>query len=212
MKLFIWKVNNNGLLVNFERRRRGLTDHGGCPICDEGEETLDHLFRRCSRAIECWRISNAPRDFTAYSHAPLEKWIENSCADNKKKQEEKSWQTSFPYILWNLWKARNKSVFDGIHMTAREIIMRARYEAIEARTILLKHNGPVMAKQVWVSWNPPPQGVLKLNTDGSMVSSTGMASAGGVFRDHQGAWVFGYVTKIGTTNSSQQSFGVFGRG
>lgn len=42
---------------------------------------------------------------------------------------------------------------------------------------------------------------MKLNTDGAMKKSIGMASPGGLVRDHYGNWGFGFKTKINITNS-----------
>lgn len=42
IKLFLWKITMNGLLVNQERQRRGLSDDATCPRCGLGEENLDH--------------------------------------------------------------------------------------------------------------------------------------------------------------------------
>lgn len=83
IKLFMWKVLENNLLVNSERKRRGLTESRECLICDDGDETLDHLFRRCTIAVDCWSISNAPPGFNATSHAPLIDWIQFNCNDKR---------------------------------------------------------------------------------------------------------------------------------
>lgn len=201
VKLFIWKIINNGLLANAEKKKRGLTDQGDCPRCGDGDETLDHMFRRCTVVEDCWRLTNAPQDFNASSNIPLVIWIEANCSFDSKNLESNRWHTTFPHLMWNIWKARNVFVFNANLITAGEIARWASFEAMEAQKILLKHQGPMMAKQVWFSWSPPPQGFLKLNTDGSRTSYTGMASASGVFRNHNGSWVTGFYTKIGTTNS-----------
>ena len=52
-----------------------------------------------------------------------------------------------------------------------------------------------------VGWEKPPWGWLKLNSDGSAINNPGKAGGGGLFRDHEGNWVKGYVGGIGHTNS-----------
>ncbi|GKV53477.1 hypothetical protein SLEP1_g59999 [Rubroshorea leprosula] len=54
---------------------------------------------------------------------------------------------------------------------------------------------------VFVGWNPPPPGVVKLNTDGSAVTNPGNAGAGGIFRDDLGNWLLGFYRNIGYTSS-----------
>lgn len=201
IKIFIWKISQNGLLVNFERRRRGLTTQSDCPRCDEGDETLDHIFRRCPMAVDCWNQTNIPFGFNINSHMPLMKWIEKNCSHSQNSPDNINWRYRFPYLLWNLWKARNHFVFNGANIPAGETIRRANKEAREARHLMARNDGPMRGSQVWVVWTPPRHGVVKLNTDGAMKASSGIASAGGVFRDHAGSWIVGFTTKIGTTNS-----------
>ncbi|GLT32301.1 hypothetical protein SLA2020_069770 [Shorea laevis] len=44
---------------------------------------------------------------------------------------------------------------------------------------------------------PPPEGYIKLNTDGSALSNPGQTGAGGVFRDHMGNWLLGFMRNVG---------------
>ncbi|KAL4336249.1 hypothetical protein GQ457_07G029660 [Hibiscus cannabinus] len=48
-----------------------------------------------------------------------------------------------------------------------------------------------------VEWAPPEQGWVKLNTDGARHATSGMASCGGVLRDHLGEWILGFSKFIG---------------
>lgn len=51
----------------------------------------------------------------------------------------------------------------------------------------------------WVRWVPPEQGEFALNTDGAVKQSR-LASAGGLIRDSNGAWVGGFLVNIGVTS------------
>lgn len=53
----------------------------------------------------------------------------------------------------------------------------------------------------WIIWNPPKEGWVKINTDGAKKSSTGLASVGGLLRDHRGNWIKGFTIKIGDADS-----------
>lgn len=44
-----------------------------------------------------------------------------------------------------------------------------------------------------VIWLKPPQGTLKLNTDGSYIQGNGKAGLGGTLRDDQGDFCMAYV-------------------
>uniref|UniRef100_A0A2C9W0H6 RNase H type-1 domain-containing protein n=1 Tax=Manihot esculenta TaxID=3983 RepID=A0A2C9W0H6_MANES len=50
------------------------------------------------------------------------------------------------------------------------------------------------------AWQPPPQGWMKLNVDGSCLGNPGPASAGGLLRDSSSNWVIGFGLNIGETS------------
>jgi ribonuclease HI len=52
--------------------------------------------------------------------------------------------------------------------------------------------------QVLLSWIPPPPGTLKLNIDGSRISSSGHIAAGGLLRNCHGDWIGGFSANLGT--------------
>ena len=41
-------------------------------------------------------------------------------------------------------------------------------------------------------WSPPPEGILKLNIDGSFLENFGSLGAGSVVRNHNGDWITGF--------------------
>lgn len=188
-------------MTNAERCRRGISDMATCPCCDAADETVDHLFRQCDMAMACWFIAAAPNNFMFTNYLPLTNWIKRACSNDNKAVAGISWNLLFPYLLWNLWLARNQISFNGVRSPAPEILQRAIKGAKEAQTLLLKHNGPDKASQLWVAWTPPPAGYVKVNTDGAKKANTGLASAGGLIRDDIGQWVVGFLSNIGNTNS-----------
>ncbi|XP_031120628.1 uncharacterized protein LOC116023758 [Ipomoea triloba] len=200
VKLFVWKVAVNGLLTNAERLRRGLSSNADCPRCGAHDESIDHLLRHCDFAKECWESASTPAGFMASFHLPLTDWMMKACT-TQTQDDGSRWNTVFPYLLWNMWKARNNLVFNSINGSANDIIIKANREAKEAHRILLKHTGPLHARQTWVAWSPPQLDYVKMNSDGARKSISGLASAGGLFRDHRGRWIVGFTTNIGRTSS-----------
>ncbi|KAF2324392.1 hypothetical protein GH714_013547 [Hevea brasiliensis] len=51
-----------------------------------------------------------------------------------------------------------------------------------------------------VSWTCPPDDVFKLNTDGSLPNSGGIACGGGLIRDSNGRWIKGFKAVFGKTS------------
>ena len=48
-----------------------------------------------------------------------------------------------------------------------------------------------------ISWQKPPSGWIKINTDGAAKGNPGLATAGGVLRDEYGMWHGGFALTIG---------------
>lgn len=48
------------------------------------------------------------------------------------------------------------------------------------------------------NWAPPPDNFFKLNSDGSL--RDGIATAGGIIRNHRGEWVAGFSMNIGPSS------------
>lgn len=55
--------------------------------------------------------------------------------------------------------------------------------------------------ELFVNWEKPPDGWLKINVDGAWNSTSGAIEAGGIIRDHNGKWQFRFVNNIGIGNS-----------
>ncbi|OMO81372.1 hypothetical protein COLO4_23635, partial [Corchorus olitorius] len=53
-----------------------------------------------------------------------------------------------------------------------------------------------------ISWKPPPDGFIKINTDGASQGNSGCAGASGVFRDSRGNFITCLSRKLGTCTST----------
>lgn len=61
-----------------------------------------------------------------------------------------------------------------------------------------------------ISWRPPFQSWVALNTDGPVRWNDGLAGCGGLLRDSSGAWICGFAMKIGRASAIvAEIWGVF---
>lgn len=68
------------------------------------------------------------------------------------------------------------------------------FHTLPPKTSLVKNN------IIHLRWNPPSIGFQELNIDGSAKGNLDMASAGGLIRDHRGAWIGSFNRAISYTH------------
>ncbi|XP_057993191.1 uncharacterized protein LOC110673965 [Hevea brasiliensis] len=67
-----------------------------------------------------------------------------------------------------IWKDRNRAIFENYQLNPRELALRIHASLLELEQALTIRIPPIpetFPPSSTVSWNPPPQGVLKLNFD-----------------------------------------------
>ncbi|KAK8478701.1 hypothetical protein V6N11_057300 [Hibiscus sabdariffa] len=85
IKSFLWLVCKDRVLTNAERLRRHIANTAKCVSCGARVEDLDHLLQQCPFAKE------DPSYFAT---------------------DQADWDIRFGAIIWNLWRFRNRRVFD----------------------------------------------------------------------------------------------------
>ncbi|GLU12078.1 hypothetical protein SLE2022_287860 [Rubroshorea leprosula] len=196
VRMFVWLLLRNRVLTNAVRYERHLAASSTCPRCGGESETALHLLRDCPFAIQVWTMLGLGNH--VFFQLSWQQWIR--CGSQKVSKvctRDMSYDVLFLSAVWELWKCRNRLVFKGEHLPAATLCdaicayAQDTYRAM-ACNIFVKSQAPR-----WISWQPPVPPFYKLNTDGSRLQETGLASAGGVVRDHLGAFIQGFSMNIG---------------
>ncbi|CAN1291596.1 Putative ribonuclease H protein At1g65750, partial [Linum perenne] len=183
------------LLTNGERRRRHLTEIGACQVCPEQEETVLHVLRDCPFASTTWELLTFPSDNLAFFQIPLLPWIEDFI-----RRPELS--LLFRVTCWFLWRYRNDRVFNGKLTTAVTLTRHIQaWVALVGDTLDRDRSVtdvvPPARTEVCISWEPAPPEWVTLNSDGSVLSESGQAAAGGLIRDYQGHCLAAFSKNLG---------------
>ncbi|XP_077232605.1 uncharacterized protein LOC143869951 [Tasmannia lanceolata] len=120
---------------------------------------------------------------------------------------------------WFIWKERNSRVFEGVAKSSFWIFIKIISAVISwARSLPLFHF--VLAYDLWEGWQtickegiskvkiiqpwlPPPEGMIKLNFDGSSLGNPGDAGIGGLCRDSEGDVLWAFSGPIGVADSNE---------
>ncbi|CAN1131019.1 Putative ribonuclease H protein At1g65750 [Linum perenne] len=120
IKHFLWLASHKRLLTNEERSRRHLTNQVLCHRCSIHTESIAHVIYECDFALQVWR-NILPGAVEARSmEGSFDDWWKSMLLD-------KNMNISFGIIAWNLWKARNKSIFEGTKQSCTEISEQCRF-------------------------------------------------------------------------------------
>ncbi|GKV27995.1 hypothetical protein SLEP1_g37098 [Rubroshorea leprosula] len=198
---FIWQLRHGKLLTKEVLFAWGIADSDLCPRCQREPESLNHLFRECPYSNLLWDALTPFPINAMFLDLNFADWLRShSCLQTN--VGGLKWNTIFSFIIWSLWYLRNQLVHEG-----KNLPINVACDLIQSRIVdFQKYYSSKQQKlpgkaTIFVKWNPPPEGAIKLNTDGSAFGNPGMAGAGGVFRDHLGNWILGFSRNIGHTTS-----------
>ncbi|CAN1773739.1 Putative ribonuclease H protein At1g65750 [Linum perenne] len=108
----------------------------------------------------------------------------------------------FGVTCWWLWRSRNDRVFNNKLTTADSLTRHIQvWVALVGDTLerdrFISHTGPPTRTKEYSSWEPAPPEWVTLNSDGSVISKSGQAAAGGLIRDHQGRCLAAFTMNLG---------------
>ncbi|KAF7829986.1 reverse transcriptase [Senna tora] len=189
-KMFIWSVLMNGIPTKGNLAKRGMNISPLCPLCNQGIEECSHLFRDCPISQQMW--DQATPFFALQNHSDFNLWIKINCSNLSPSIYNIPHGTLFIYLIWHLWNARNRKIFENVNFSATNIIFLARGKAGEYNFLVAKNAQCQKPPPISVKWTPPSPNWFKLNTDGSCILPSSDFGVGGILRVHMGNWIRGF--------------------
>jgi hypothetical protein len=112
VSIFLWLTVQNRILTWDNLKKRGFIGPSICTLCQQQEETMEHLLNSChynqwiwDRGSQTMRRSNRNRNSIRDT---LENWDSISFHNPIL---ECIWQLLPGFTLWQIWKERNKRIF-----------------------------------------------------------------------------------------------------
>ena len=85
----------------------------------------------------------------------------------------------FSFTIWIIWKSRNQLVFSG-KAQKPNLTSDIVYQTTKFMYYVSSPRNPIRRVVITCRWERPPEGWMKLNSDGCVAGSLGLASCGGV--------------------------------
>ena len=186
IQVFMWKSIKGAVAVSDRLQTRGIRIYDGCLLCGAEEETINHILFLCPYARQVWALSNVPIPSEGYKSTVHDnfKYLFSLRKNGKISVEI---QAVFPWIIWFLWKNRNKLLFDG-SIYPPELLIRQAYEDSTAWFLaqIPKHDETLMKLHQPSHWNPPLWTEVKCNIGFSWSKKLSLSGASWVVRDTMG--------------------------
>jgi ribonuclease HI len=180
-------------------------------------ESSFHLFFECSYAIKLWSWLAGCLNFTIQFYSTDDIW--KLCDLNWSPQSKVTITAAIINLLNTLWLVRNKARFDDICIpwqSAISLIIASTslsgnitcktssnsmrdFSFLKMFRISIHRSRPNILKEVL--WHPPLLNWLKCNIDGASCGNPGIAACGGIFRDHNADFVYGFAEPLGTCSA-----------
>lgn len=129
LKTFLWKAANGALAVGANLALRGLGTNTTCKRCG-GKEDEGHLFLMCPYAARVWDLVPGLHKPSEYDFVSILQLLSTS---SKMVNLPPTCLSSplYPWLMWNLWKARNLFVFEDRSFSEAETVLKAIKDAKE---------------------------------------------------------------------------------
>ena len=124
-KFFIWLVFHNRVWTADRLAKRNLPHPEKCPLCDQEDETINHLIVGCVFARQVWSLVFQHLGLSQLDPQPsvtrFSGWWKRSSAAVPK-EVRKGLNSLIILVTWEIWKHRNTCVFDKKRPSVHEVL------------------------------------------------------------------------------------------
>lgn len=121
VKMFGWRLLNNGLPINQNLANRGMAVNRVCQRCRDKAETVEHMIMKCEESIRVWYGSPLRLETDKIQAGTVRDWVEMQLA----REREDEWWAMFWFLCWNIWLSRNVWAFERKKISFTEMVSRA---------------------------------------------------------------------------------------
>ncbi|XP_027165980.1 uncharacterized protein LOC113765943 [Coffea eugenioides] len=184
----MWKVLQNCLPVKEVIHKRTGKGDPICEGCGEATETVEHLFFHCPIAEMTWKMAPVKWEGAMLLRDNIWRWWETVIQAEEENQGRDRVNITIN-LLWQLWKARNKRIFEHRVIEERDVVQVAQQEWLEFE--MANEAEERMAKisiqqEQQRRWEPPKAGVIKINTDAAISNQSVRTRKGIIARNWTG--------------------------
>ncbi|GAU36821.1 hypothetical protein TSUD_320580 [Trifolium subterraneum] len=189
----LWRILHQALPVKNNLSSKGIQCNPICPRCNNGLETIDHVFMHCEWVKGVWFGSPMTIQFNETHHS-FSEWV-SKIINNEAKEAI----ANISALIYNIWRARNLLVFQEKNIPIMCVIQQdmaasQEYSNLGGTTPHHSSSSTSGTRGKNNYWIPPTCTAVKLNVD-SYPSDDGRWGLGMVMRTEEGKCV-GAATRV----------------
>ncbi|BFG40875.1 hypothetical protein CerSpe_271490 [Prunus speciosa] len=195
IRVFCWRIVSKALATRLNLCKRRVNVNPICPLCNDQVESKEHLLFLCPwvkmvRFCSTFNYRVNPQSFTTF-----DQWFKSLIQMKfPSSLDKRNFLTKISFLLWFIWKARCRFIFDGCKPEPIHVLQMANSAARDFLEACLPSisigitNREVLPAQPL--WSPPRLGWYKVNSDGAWKSNKA-AGLGVIIRNSEGAFCGG---------------------
>ncbi|XP_020875872.1 uncharacterized protein LOC110227082 [Arabidopsis lyrata subsp. lyrata] len=190
IKLFCWRALSGALAVAERLSTRGIPLDTNCQICGTTTETICHVLFSCAVSSRILGLALVPAPDQGFSSTSLLTNFSHLLNVIEDKHIPEQTRISIPWVLWAIWKNRNRTIFEGKVWNFQALVQKA-YEDAMHWTMVNTQPSTLFSRQstpIWMEkkWRKPQTGILKCNLNSSWINKESMCGGAWIVRDHIG--------------------------
>ncbi|XP_010468436.1 PREDICTED: uncharacterized protein LOC104748506 [Camelina sativa] len=177
---FFWQVASGSLPVKERVAFQGVRCDVTCQRCGSAVESINHALFECERSCLVWELSPIHTPSTGFPYGSVYSNLDFLYSKVFSSSGGSSIGYLLPWIIWIIWKDRNKKVFKGVEAEPMDIINEATNDKLlweEAKSFAVNLLPP----------QPPPEDRVTsvcCKVDGSWKSSDPLEGLGWWYGTH----------------------------
>jgi hypothetical protein len=132
-KIFAWLILQNRVWTADRLQKRGWPNCGLCKLCNQVQESADHLLFKCRFTVRIWTALKTwlglhdvePTDWQSL-RTVKDWWIHGI---HKRGNNRKAMASLAMLVSWEIWKERNARVFRNTSITSIMLVAKIKDEA-----------------------------------------------------------------------------------
>lgn len=155
-RIHLWKVAQGVLLTNVMRVRRDIASSSTCPICLEGEESIEHVLRDCPIIHHTWLLLGEGNIHNNFFSEEIKDWLLSNLRNNRLVHGLK-WSLIFGVAVYCFWACRNEVIFQNKVFTNQDRLRKILGSAHAIQQSLKDHHVGIKSIGVYrddVGWSP----------------------------------------------------------